>query len=218
MQKILFLDTETTGLDNHPTYGHPQVIELGTIEILDGAIFIEYLRQTSIEELIEAFLDNTTNKKLSNWRPSMNIHSEATKVHGWTNKKLIDGGFPKSELIPKLSQDISFVIGHNIAYDLRCLNEVEFPSICTMKLVRKIRTHVIEFPKIVGENGHITTKLDDLIKFFYVEELKKEETLFNWMQGFHNALIDTYKCILLLKALLQYVPNVKDFNQLAKLQ
>jgi len=216
--KILFLDTETTGLDNHPKHGHPQVIELGTIEILGGNTFLEYLRTGSTEKLIQDLLGNVLDKKISRWRPSMNIHPEATKIHGWTNQKLINGGFPKSEHISKLDKDISFVIGHNIAYDLRCLNEKEISSICTMKIVRNMKKKLKDFPKITGANGKDSAKLDDLITFFYAKELEKKETLYEWVTGYHNALIDVYKCILLLKALLPYIPNVKTFEQLEKLQ
>jgi len=200
---IIALDTETTGLKNHTIHGHPQVVELATIPLnsdFQNLVFISKIeKEYSFLKLVDELLAKGT---VNRYRPTMDIDRRATEVHGIMFKDLL--GCPKSEDL-KLPENTRFIVGHNIQYDYRCLGKPEdIRRFCTLTLARKLdKKFGIGFP------NH---KLDTLILYFYGEMAR------DLIENSHQALTDTVKVILLLAKLLQYIPNVKTFEELYEFQ
>lgn len=137
------LDTETTGLGNHPTFGHPQVIELA------------YIKLPTLRD-IEGFLNNHTDyiKYTERFKPSISIHKQASEIHGIYFKDVLK--CRKSEDIQLPSME--YMVGHNIQYDHRCLGKPNVKLICTQQLAKKIDKHFgVGFPNV---------KLEGLVSYF----------------------------------------------------
>jgi len=190
MSKVKVIDCESTGLLPHPIHGHPQVIELAEIS-LSGYAPRDLLAFDSWE---------TFPIEVRKFFPSMPIHPEATKIHGYEEKDLV--GFPSSESLIYDLPDIT--IGHNISYDLRCLNEKGASSICTMTLFKKLNKNM--------QLGLENCKADYLVEKFFPEEAK---TLIKQQ---HNASDDCLKVILLLKKITQLCPKIFTWREMQELQ
>lgn len=193
---IYALDTETTGVGNHPIHGHPQVIELASIPLHNNLRpLVEKCKLSTFNSLVHGFEALCT---VSRYRPSMEIHKRAYEVHKILFKDLL--GCPKSETL-KLPKEVTMLIGHNIQYDYRCLGKPEgIKLICTLGMAKK-------FDKQFGI-GFKNCKLDTLIIHFYGEEAQ------GLIDNSHQAMTDTIKVILLLVKLLEYVPNITTFSEL----
>lgn len=189
MGKILILDCESTGISNHPIHKHPQAIEVAYLDVTDVDIStLSSLDKEIIPKYEERFF------------PSMEIHIEASKIHGLYKKDLF--GCRKSEEI--VIPETKYIIGHNIAYDVRALNIKERNTICTLALV-----------KVLDKNlklGFANHKLDTLIKHYYPDEYTKI------ISKHHQALGDVYKTYLLLIKLLENLPHIKTWNELYEFQ
>jgi len=200
---ILALDTETTGIKNHPIHKHPQVIELAFIPLkndFQNLISISKIeKKNSFLKLVDEL---TASGTVNRYLPSMEIDKRATEVHGIRFKDLL--GCPKSEDL-ELPEETSYLAGHNIQYDYRCLGKPKnIKCFCTLTLARKLdKKFGIGFP------NH---KLDTLILYFYGEMAQ------DLIDNSHQALTDTIKVILLLSKLLSYVPNIATFEELYKFQ
>jgi DNA polymerase III epsilon subunit-like protein len=189
MSKILVLDVESTGISNHPIYGHPQIIELAYADVTDLLIL------SFTEEQLRAI-------PVSNERffPSMPIHPEATKIHGIQKKDLF--GCKKSETITL--PEMKYIVGHNAAFDKRCLNMKEVPEICTMALAKTISKQL----KIKYENF----KLDTLAAHYYPEVA---DTL---VTKLHSANNDVLKTLLVLVKLVEHLPTLKTLDDVYNFQ
>ena len=200
MPSVYVADTETTGVTNHPIQGHPQIIEFASIKLdneLEATINLTEA-MASLKGTV-AFISAYGESK--RYKPSMKIHKEAVKVHGISMQSLLKE--PKSEDI--VFPDMDYMVGHNIQYDYRCMGKPkDIKLICTLKLARA-------FDKQFGI-GFQNKKQDTLLLHFYGEDIR-------WLvTGHHAALSDCVKCLLLLVKLLEYVPNIKTFEELYAFQ
>lgn len=187
---VKIIDTETTGITNHPIHGHPQIIQLAELSLVGIAP-----RDLLAFDSYESF-----NVSSRNFRPSMPIAEEATNIHGYTEAKLQQ--YPPSESL--VYEEPEITIGHNISYDLRCLNKKGLSSICTMTLFRKLNKNM--------NLGLENVKADYLVEKFFPEEAK---TL---VKQKHSAADDCYKVLLLLKKIVHLCPKIFTWRELQELQ
>ena len=199
MNKVVVLDTETTGLANHPLLGHPEVIELAQMEVLDS-ILTAYTDTEMTPMEIAAWVDVYI--KVHRYLPEMSIHPDAYRIHGILAKDL--RGMPKSSTC-KLPADVEYIVGHNVTFDHRCLGKPDVKQICTMGLARSInKRHNL---------GLDSLKLDNLIRHFY------PTIAYRLIQEKHAAASDVTKTVLLLARLCNlYLPKVTTFAALYDMQ
>ena len=197
MDSIVYaIDTETTGVSNHPVHLHPQVIELASIELSNE---LQELKNFADKLTVSAFIELLTSLgTVTRYRPSMEIHKRAHEVHGIHFRDLVKCA--RSEDL-KLPQGVSLIVGHNIQYDYRCLGKPEgIVRICTLEIAKKV-------DKQFGL-GFTNHKLDTLITYYYGDEAK------DLVENSHQALNDTIKVVLLLVKLLEYTPKIETFTEL----
>lgn len=190
------LDTETTGLKNHPTLGHPEIVQLSLLPVApDLTVLQTYLEAEGVEKL---FLKLTEEAVTENFMPTQAIDSRATDVHGLTRRNLT-GSRKTSQLA--LPEGCKVILAHNAAFDYRCLGKPEgIELICTMKLAKKLDKQL--------DLGAANFKLVTLIEHFYGEEAKEVTS------QAHQAETDTVMVVLLLLKLLEYMPNIKTMEGL----
>jgi exodeoxyribonuclease X len=198
-EKIKILDTETTGITNHPDLGYPQIIEVAEISLLEN-IFANS-SEVNIQNLL---LGESYSTKKERFRPSMPIHEGATKIHGIVFKDLL--GCRKSEDYA-FPENIDYIIGHNISFDHRCLGKPDVKLICTLALAKALDKQF----KLDFENH----KLDTLIKHYYDEHIYGR---FINENGFHDAETDCIKVLLLLFKFLPMIPAVQNWDDLHNFQ
>jgi DNA polymerase III epsilon subunit-like protein len=202
--RILVLDTETTGIANHPILGHPEVIELAYVEIVSGLEYLRNVARHERQDLIDLLMED---KVVTRYRPEMPIHPEAYKVHGILLKDLLK---EKRSHTCELPLGAEYIIGHNISFDARCLGlttrfkEVQVKQICTMGLAKALEKKF----KI----GLTSFKLDNLIVHFYEEDARPV------IKEYHAASTDVIKTILLLIKLIEYLPAIKTIEELYDFQ
>ncbi len=196
MNQTLFLDCESTGLSNHPIHKHPQAIEIAEIYLTKDIFTL------SPEEMVEHTLNsNSFFSSVERFKPSMQIHRDATNIHGIFFKDLLK--CRKSEEY-EFPEGIKYLVGHNVSYDHRVLGKPKVELICTMALAKAIdKQFNLKF------ESH---KLDDLISTLYGNEAN------DFISAKHSALNDTIKVILLLIQLLVYLPGIKSFDSLFQFQ
>lgn len=190
MANVKIIDTETTGLINHPIHKHPQIIEIAELS----------LSGFSPRDLLAFDNWETFPIEVRNFLPSMEISLEATKIHGYIEQDLFH--YPPSETL--VYEEPEVTIGHNISYDLRCLNKKGLSSICTMTLFRKLNKNM--------NLGLENVKADYLVQRFFPEEAKiliKER---------HSASDDCLKVLLLLRKIVQLCPKIFTWKELQELQ
>lgn len=203
MGKVYILDTETSGLTNHPIHGHPQVIELAYIPVPKKAQDIKELVKdfTFGETLSDSISKIASIGKSSRYKPSMNIHPKAREVHGIWFKDLLK--CPRSEDL-ELPKDMEYMVGHMISYDHRCIGKPELKLVCTKSLAQYLDKQLG-----IGFKNH---KQDNLLLELYGEDIRPLVT------GHHAALSDCVKCLLLLVKLLELAPGVNSIEELYVLQ
>lgn len=173
------IDFETTGLTNHPKLGHPQIIQAAYLKISGWKNF----------EIEETYTEN--------FRPSMAIDPNATKVHGLTFRDVMK--CRKSENF-ELPNDTAYLIAHNAKYEKRCLGSPgNIKFICTMELAKILKKQL----GLKYEN----CQLETLTKFFFP---KRPERLLEK----HTALNDCRNTLFLLEKLLTYIPAIIDLEEL----
>ncbi|HNC01571.1 MAG TPA: hypothetical protein PLS71_25240 [Leptospiraceae bacterium] len=202
MQKILVLDTETTGIRNHPIHKRPEVIELSYMDISGELDEFRVLAEMPKEVVVETTI-NTSNKCTitERFKPSMAIEDDAFRIHK-INMKMLQGCRSSEEA--KIPEDIDYILGHNIQYDHRCLGKPDVRLLCTQK-----------FAKIVSKNGLTTFedhKLSTILSHFYKDH---EATILNPV---HTSAGDVVKTILVFVALLKYFPGLKSWDELYNFQ
>jgi len=187
MPKVIILDCETTGLT-----AKDQVIELAYMEIN--------------KDIKNLQINSTFNQR---YRPNTKINIHAQAVHGIAFRDLLKCPSTTKIELP----EITYMIGHNIAFDVRLLRQSNsnlneqldnIKYICTKQLVLRIEK---EF-KIPFLNH----KLDTLIRHYYpdrVEELIPDR---------HEALSDCKKCFLIVEEVLKLLPAIDTWDKLYNLQ
>lgn len=213
MQEIVVLDTETTGVANHSVLGHPEVIELAYVRLHPtiSEIWVDHPYGQEVDDRkIKEWVAHKVDKCVSIFRynPEMPIHDEAYKLHGILKKDLL--GLPSSSTC-KLDINTDYIIGHNISFDARCLGmttrfagEYKTKQICTMALAKALNKKF--------NLGITSFKLDNLNVHFYGEDARSV------IQRYHEAATDVLKTLLLLIKLVEYIPNVKTFEELYNMQ
>ena len=171
-KKILFFDTETTGVDVRKD----RVIEIAWLCCsLDG--IMKYSKTRLIKP--EGFT----------------IPDEAVQIHGITNQIADEEGEDFSEVIRNFLRDlhaVDLIVGHNIIYDIEILKSecsrvnidpIEFKDksrFCTMKQLSQF----CKIPRLSGGTGYKFPTLSE------VYEILTGSQLINC----HDALVDTEAC------------------------
>lgn len=191
MKKVLICDTETTGVLNNPATGAPDVIELAYLDVTD--IPPKLLVETPF---------NIIPKFQQLYYPMIDISPEAYNVHKYKKADLV--GQPSS--IEVKLPETSYLIGHNINYDYRCMQKPEgVQLICTLALYRALK-------KARKDINTVNDKLDTLIAYFFPEYFK------DLPQDRHVALEDCKKVYFLLRLLTVYFPKVHTWEDMFLLQ
>lgn len=205
--KVLTIDTETTGLSE------PDAVSIAYIPI--------YSSLSAMRE--PAYLNLLIN---DNWKhyfydiyearfcPDKPIEAGASKVNGIYYKDVMYESKSSSFALPK---EICFLIGHNIAFDWRVLNYhgLKQAKIDNLKYIyppmRLICTKELAQLVFSDENAPKNNKLQSLIEFLYPEEAN------NLLSNSHTALQDTRLCLLVFLKILDRLPMVENWEDLAKL-
>lgn len=169
---ILFLDTETTGVN--PKLD--RLVQLAWIIATDNG---DEISRSSMIVRPDGFV----------------IPPGAARVHGITTEMAIRSGIPLKQAIQQLttaSKGVALLVAHNITYDLGILKgefhraglAYPFPStpgICTMKA----STNYCGLPKVGGKSGFKYPKLDELYRHLFGYDFLNA----------HNAEADTEACM-----------------------
>lgn len=198
MGKAYLVDSEVGNLRNHPDTGFLEPIELAFIPIelhevrsFIGKLSEDYTIQHLLEEVVS--LGESTR-----YRPSLPMDKRCTAIHGINYKDLLHEKKSSEFTIPK---DMLYLIAHNTSFDLRAIQKpAHVKPICTLALSR-----LLDKKYGIGLGSH---KLDNTLNHFYGEDVKFLTT------GYHRALEDNVKTLLLLGKLLEYVPAITTFEEL----
>lgn len=163
--RVLFFDTETTGLplwrepSSHP--GQPHIVDLSC-----------ELRDDETMELIGS-MDCIIN-------PGVPISPEVAAIHGITDEIARGGREPKDALTEffALVDQAEKIVGHNIDFDTRMIRiqaariwskdwVAPVPTFCTMKAL----TNVCRIPSPNGRSGFKWPKLTEAIKHLFGEDM-----------------------------------------------
>jgi exodeoxyribonuclease X len=184
---VIILDTETSGLT-----AKDQVIELAYM-VLDN-------------DMPKLIANSTFNQR---YRPTAKIHAKAQEVHGIGFRDLLSCPSTTKIELP----EITYMIGHNIAFDVRLLRQSNpnlaeqldnIKYICTKQLVLRVEKQ-FKIP-------FLNHKLDTLIRHYYpdiVEEL---------IPAKHEALSDCVKCFVLMKKIFELIPAIDTWDKLYNFQ
>ena len=198
MGKILVLDTETTGVRNHPIHKRPEIIELSYMDISGDLAEFHLMGKLAAEHVVKGTIE-TTERCITTerFKPSMAIEDDAFRIHK-INMKMLQGCRSSEEA--KIPEDIDYILGHNIQYDHRCLGKPDVKLLCTQK-----------FAKIVSKAGLTTFedhKLSTILSHFYKDH---EASILNPV---HTSAGDVVKTILVFVALLKYFPGLTSWDEL----
>ena len=181
MDRILYFDTETTGVPlnykapSSDTNNWPRLVQLAWI--------------LTDEEGTRIHTGNLVIKP-----DGFVIPADATKVHGITTQRAKEEGVPLAEVIERFKSDLdmaTYIVGHNIEFDKKIVgaemirlgmkDDLEKKkSYCTMQ-------SSIDFCKIPGKYGYKYPKLQELYRKLFGEDFEDA----------HNAMSDieaTEKC------------------------
>lgn len=151
--RIIFLDTETTGLGNPPEKDN-DIIQIACIETLNGKI---------------------TKKFNVYLRPDVKVSEKAYKIHGISNSFLKDK--PKFEqILSSFEQFIgeSPIVIHNAKFDIAFINQAL--NKCAIKKRKKVFFFdTLPFFRSVFPGGD--NSLDGLIERFGVKKREKHDAL-----------------------------------------
>jgi len=190
--KVVFLDTETTGLGDKD-----QVIELAHITIKESLSYKDFVAKHTDSVGREEIL---TNHYIEQFFPSVPIHPSASSINGWYLEDLI-GRRPSYRI--KLDEDIKYLVGHNVAFDHRMLKRPEgVKLICTKKLVMLLKRNNTLSSDLIENN-----QLDTLIEYFDKDNLIPK-------LRYHSALTDCTKVMLLLEKLAPLLPEIESWDDL----
>lgn len=235
MQKIIVLDTETTGLDKPHAF-----------EVAASLCEFKYGKLTPVAQYRQLF------------NPNKAIEPAASEIHGYTNEMLADKPAIQDFQLSELGitpADTVYIIGHNIKFDIDCLKttatgelakilETATP-VCTKKLARNhydlvsnrlvdIATDVLRVDKeIVKTNAHgaefdVQMCLDfvnhtmDLLEIRSIKQLevaarRLEAQQYEFLKEMENLLPEDQDAFdaLVIEANLMGLPHISQCRALA---
>lgn len=202
MSEVYILDTETTG-----TYKKDQVIELAylRLELLESEL--NSYQTLSLINFKDTFLSNVISERFF---PSVEIEQRAFECHGI--KRISLKGHRSSRFVD-IPQDVEYLIGHNIIFDIRLLSQSNtaiadrlagIKLIDTLPLARTLNQH-----RDLGFTAH---SLDYLVEQFFTED----KDLF--LTEYHSAGMDILKTLLVLLKLVEPMENIRTWEDLYTLQ
>lgn len=188
--KLLFFDTETTGLPKNRDPAHkgpgnwPHMVSISWV-LQDGGIIRES----------KSFIV----------KPQWEIPGDSTKIHGITFDRAMQHGFHLKEIMNQfLAIEHDYLIGHNVEFDVNvvvnaCLWDLKIPiprfgrQFCTMKM----STELLRIPYGNGRSGYKPPKLAEL----YEHVLGKKPV----QELLHSSMYDT-------ELLVEIVNNYRPFK------
>ena len=190
--QVFIADTETTGLVD------PQACEIGWLHVQDT---LTEFKQAVVDNPVTFLSDNSYFLSVyeQRFRPTKPIELQASKVTGIYMKDVIKCPSITTFEFPK---SVKYMIGHNIAYDHRVFGKPDVKLICTKELAQLV------FPKDKGLKSH---KLTTIIEWLYPED---GATL---VANAHGAVLDCKLVYLVLLKVLEKLPQVETWEQLASL-
>jgi exodeoxyribonuclease X len=190
--QVFIADSETTGLVA------PQACEIGWLHVQDT---LAEFKQTVVDNPVAFLGDNSYFLSVyeQRFRPTKPIELQASKVTGIYMKDVLHCPSITTFEFPK---SVKYMIGHNIAYDHRVFGKPDVKLICTKELAQLV------FPKDKGLKSH---KLTTIIEWLYPEE---GTTL---VANAHGAVLDCKLVYLVLLKVLEKLPQVETWEQLASL-
>ena len=190
--QVFIADTETTGLVD------PQACEIGWLHVQDT---LAEFKQAVVDNPIAFLNDNSYFLSVyeQRFRPTKAIELQASKVTGIYMKDVLHCPSITTFEFPK---SVKYMIGHNIAYDHRVFGKPDVKLICTKELAQLV------FPKDKGLKSH---KLTTIIEWLYPED---GATL---VANAHGAVLDCKLVYLVLLKVLEKLPQVETWEQLASL-
>jgi exodeoxyribonuclease X len=190
--QVFIADSETTGLVA------PQACEIGWLHVQD---LLTDFKNTKIDSPLAVLTDDSyfVGTYEERFRPTKPIELQASKITGIYMKDVLRCPSITTFEYPK---SVKYMIGHNIAYDWRVFGQPEVKLICTKELAQLV------FPKADGLKNH---KLTTIIEWLYPEE---GATL---VANAHGALLDCKLVYLVLLKILEKLPQVETWEQLASL-
>jgi len=173
--KLLFFDTETTGLPKNrdPAYKGPNN--------WPHIVSISWVLQDGDKKERQSFI-----VRPNGWT----IPEESTKIHGITHEHALKEGYHLSHVMLQfLLVDHDFIIAHNLDFDLNvvinaCLWDlgIAMPDFGRQFCTMKFSTDLIRLPLGNGRSGWKSPKLSELYK--YVTHKEPDGQL-------HNSAYDT---------------------------
>jgi exodeoxyribonuclease X len=190
--QVFIADSETTGLVD------PQACEIGWLHVQDT---LTEFKQAVVTDPIAFLSDNSYFLSVyeQRFRPTKAIELQASKVTGIYMKDVLHCPSITTFEFPK---SVKYMIGHNIAYDHRVFGKPDVKLICTKELAQLV------FPKDKGLKSH---KLTTIIEWLYPED---GATL---VANAHGAVLDCKLVYLVLLKVLEKLPQVETWEQLASL-
>jgi DNA polymerase III epsilon subunit-like protein len=188
--KLLFFDTETTGLPKNRDPAHkgpenwPHMVSISWV-LQDGSIIRE--------------------RKSFIIKPDWIIPEDSIRIHGITQERAVRDGFYLRDVMNQfLAIEHDYLIGHNIDFDLNvlvnaCMWDLHLPmprfgrQFCTMKL----STDLLRIPFGNGRIGNKPPKLGELYEYV----LKKKPI----QELLHSSMYDT-------DLLVEIVNNFRPFK------
>jgi len=183
LHEALIVDTETTGIgssDRMIEYAH---------------LSLPVLEQLQTVTPIYSHEDVTQLRSI--WNPGIDIHPQATAVHGYTKQMLAE--HPPVEGFQM--ETTNYIIGHNIDFDCRFVGEPTAKRICTIRLAKLV------WPKGTVPNYKLVGLIEHLLP--NGKDLTKEA---------HGALADCYLTFILLDEILKRFPRISSWEELYQVQ
>lgn len=190
--KVVIIDCETTGLVAS------EAVEIAIITLPDE---LSEFRTVDLDKILanHTSIEHFEGVFEQRYRPTKAIDPRASAVTGIYMKDVI--GCPSIKTF-KFPESIEFFIAHNAVFDWKVLNQPEVKRICTKELSQLV---------FAGEKGLKNNKATTITEFLF-PELGKDLT-----ENAHGALADCKLVFYILYKVLERLPQVKTWEDLAKL-
>jgi exodeoxyribonuclease X len=190
--KVVIIDTETTGL------AAPQAVEIAIITLPDD---LQTFREVDLGKILENHqsTDHFEGVFERRYRPTKAIDPRASAVTGIYMKDVIHCPSIKTFEFPS---SIEFIIAHNAVFDWGVLNKPDVKRICTKELSQLV---------FAGQKGLKNNKATTVTEFLFPEQGKE------FTANAHGALADCKLVFYILHKVLERLPQVKTWEDLAKL-
>jgi DNA polymerase-3 subunit alpha/DNA polymerase-3 subunit epsilon len=175
MKKILFFDTETTGLPKYYKKSYTDSENWPRLVQLSWIVYHDELKMSSGNHLIKPH--------------GFTIPKEASNIHGHSHDKCMNQGRYIFDVLGEFYGEyktVDTIVGHNVSFDRNIISSElhrmnkdaavffrEKPKACTM-------FSSIDYCKLPGSFGYKWPKLEELYKVLFNKE----------MENAHNALHD----------------------------